>query len=250
MANVNSTNFIFAFAAISCIICSALLSGASVSLKPLQDANIKLDQQKSVLVAAALVKETAAPEEISSWFAKDENGNAAVVALVIDQKSGQPVDSPSVDDFLKKPDSYKGKAVVYECRKAGSECFILPVVGKGLWGPMKGYLAINKDVNTILGISFYDHKETPGLGAEITEPWFKDQFKNKKLLNQMGAFSKENFSGVRVLKGYKVADKPESDQPHYVDGISGATITSIGVTEIMTQFILDNYLTYLSGKSS
>ena len=104
--------------------------------------------------------------------------------------------------------------------------YAIPLEGKGLWSTLYGYLALEKDGSTIMGITFYAHKETPGLGAEISKPWFSDNFKGKKLLDQSGSLA-----SVKVFKGKaKDSGLPED---HVVDGISGATITADGVTDLI-----------------
>lgn len=111
---------------------------------------------------------------------------------------------------------------------AATVSYVYPVAGKGLWSTMYGYLAVKPDGNEIIGVAFYKHGETPGLGGEIEQKWFTDSFKAKTLYN--GA----TVEGVEVVKG-KVADNPaKAARAQYaVDGISGATLTGNGVTKMM-----------------
>lgn len=252
MVNVNSNNFTVVFAAISCVIASVLLSASNLGLKDLQDSNVKTDKQRSVLLAAGLVDSNAPAEEVQAWF-EPSDGKAAIAPFIIDQSSGKIVTDIELSTYNKKPEKFPGKSLVYECTKPGKESVILPIKGQGLWGPLYGYLALGKDGNSVLGICFYDHKETPGLGAEITEPWFMAQFqsdKGKKLLSKSGDYSKESFVGIKALKGIKVIDKPESEQSHLIDGISGATITSNGVSDVLTNTIYEQYSAYLKNRKS
>ena len=106
------------------------------------------------------------------------------------------------------------------------EVFIIPISGKGLWSTLFGFIAIGKDGNTVKGITFYKHKETPGLGGEVDKKWFQDNFIDKKI------FQDDNLISVRVVKG-KVETLPESQWPHAVDGITGATITSKGLSDFL-----------------
>jgi Na+-transporting NADH:ubiquinone oxidoreductase subunit C len=246
VADVNKSSYTIVFATVSCVICSVLLSGASVLLKDLQDKNKKIDQQRNVLMAANLAGPDTSAEDIEQWFAKNEEGHSDIKTIVINTETGLSDDSVAIEAYKKKPKNFPKNKLIYECVKEGSECVILPVTGVGLWGKMYGFLALQSNGDDVLGISFFNHKETPGLGAEITEPWFKDQFKGKKLLKTPGDFS--SYHGVEVRKGIKVQNLPEKDQPYCVDGISGATITSDGVTKIFTKYVTKNYLPYFKNK--
>jgi Na+-transporting NADH:ubiquinone oxidoreductase subunit C len=246
VANVNSNSFTIGFAAVSCIISGAILAGASLGLKDLQQQNVKVDKQRSVLLSAGLIDETTKTPEIVSWFENKPEGSD-ISSYVIDTVTGKKDETLKVEEYLKKPDSFKTKKIIYECKKPGSECLILPIKGQGLWGPLFGYIALSSNGEDVLGICFYDHKETPGLGAEITEPWFTQQFlksEGKKLLKTAGDFSKESFVGMRLIKGTTVTK--DSDKPYVVDGISGATITSKGVSEVLTSYLRDQYAEFLA----
>lgn len=252
MANVNSNGFTLVFAAFSCILAGALLAGASQGLKDLQDTNIQLDKQRSVLSSAGLIDETATAEDIGNWFSGE---NPLVKNYIIDTKTGRKDTTITTETFDKKPKSYRkqGKEMVFECTKQGQESLVLPITAKGLWGPMHGYLAVGKTGNDVLGLVFFDHKETPGLGGEVNAPYWKDQFTikgGKKLLKTEGDFSADGFRGITVLKGKKVVDIPAEEQAYHVDGISGATITSNGVTEVLTESIFASYSKFLSLRRS
>jgi len=106
--------------------------------------------------------------------------------------------------------------------------YIIPIDGFGLWGMMYGYIAIDKDLNTVNGIRFYNHQETPGLGGECEKPWFTDQFIGKKILSEDG-----KFISVSVIKGKASELYDEKEVGHYVDGISGATITGKSITDFV-----------------
>jgi Na+-transporting NADH:ubiquinone oxidoreductase subunit C len=252
VVNVNSNIFTIGFAALSCVISGALLAASNLGLKDLQDLNVKIDKQRSVLMSAGLLGQSASPDEIASWF---EGDTPAMKNYIIDTATGKKDDTLSVETFSKKSELYrsKGKELVFECVKKGSECLVLPIKGQGLWGPLWGYLALDANGNDVLGVVFYDHQETPGLGAEITADWWTVQFEKdagKKLLSKVGDYGKDSFRGISVLKGKSVEDIPAADQPYYVDGISGATITSTGVTKVLTQDLLDIYAEFLSQRRS
>ena len=105
---------------------------------------------------------------------------------------------------------------------------IVPISGKGLWSTLYGYIALESDFNTIKGITFYKHGETPGLGGEVEKEWFQANFVGKKIYNL-----EEELISVAVVKGKASDVLADADLAHGVDGISGATITSNGVTEFL-----------------
>ena len=108
--------------------------------------------------------------------------------------------------------------------------YIVPVEGYGLWDMIYSYIAFEKDINTIRNIRFYEHKETPGLGGECSKPWFTNQFKQKKIIDDAG-----NFRSVTVAKGKASDSVSEMDLQHYVDGMSGGTITGNGITKFLSE---------------
>jgi Na+-transporting NADH:ubiquinone oxidoreductase subunit C len=121
---------------------------------------------------------------------------------------------------------------LFKCTKNDSTFYVVPMVGTGLWGPIWGYVALNEDMKSIYGASF-DHKsETPGLGAEIKEPFFEDTFIDKEI------YEESKYVSVSVVKSGKAGNSK-----YAVDGITGGTITSNGVSEMMyrTMAIYDNY---------
>ena len=131
---------------------------------------------------------------------------------------------------LKKPDDQQSLPVFIARLDNGDTAYVLPLRGKGLWGPIWGYISLKSDFNTIYGAMF-DHKgETPGLGAEIGQQWFIEPFKGKTIFDQNG-----KFTSIQIIKG-GAAD----DNPHGVDAISGGTITSKGVEKM----IFDNLGSY------
>lgn len=247
MVNVNSNGFTIGFATLSCVISGVLLASANLGLKDLQDLNVKIDKQRSVLTSAGLIDSSADKKEIASWF-DSSNGAPAVSTYIIDTKSGLKDDTVSVTAFQKKPNLYPNHEIVFECKKEGQECLILPLLADGLWGKMKGYIALAANGNDVLGVVFYDHKETPGLGAEVTEAWWTKQFKkseNKSILKTAGDYSADSFVGIEVKKGGL-----KSEGPHQVDGISGATITTKGVKEVLTSTLRDTYAEFLKKRRS
>ncbi len=118
------------------------------------------------------------------------------------------------------------------------EVFVFPISGKGLWSTLFGFLALGKDKNTVKGITFYKHLETPGLGGEVDKEWFQNNFVGKKIFN-----SSNELVSIKVLKG-KSSSLPKEEQIHAVDGITGATITSKGLSDFLLSD-LTRYETFL-----
>jgi Na+-transporting NADH:ubiquinone oxidoreductase subunit C len=210
------------FALIICTVCSLLLSGVSEGLRDRRELNQALDVKKNILKAVDLrdpLPKKASQDQVLSVF------NSKIEARVIDS-SGEfvsGVDPETIEDG-------QGLYPIYiykENERTLAYCF--PIVGKGLWSTLYGYFALEPDAKTVRGITFYQHGETPGLGAEIEADWFTSNFKGKKVWDSQDA----ELQPVAVVKG-KVQDSvPASEQQHYVDGISGATMTSKGVTEMV-----------------
>jgi Na+-transporting NADH:ubiquinone oxidoreductase subunit C len=226
-----SNKYVLGFALIICMLCSALVSSTAVALKERQDANKALDQARQVIRVAGLADAGAAlpQEEVDRIF---EN----IQGRVIDRETGEYLDVPvaSVDPIKESkdpamsastPSEFKAAQVarlsnrlqVFEVKTPGKECLVLPIHGKGLWSTMYGYLALKGDLSEVVGITFYEHGETPGLGGEIDNPSWKAQFPGR------GVFSADGV-GLGVVK----ASAPR-DESYEVDGLSGATITTKGV---------------------
>jgi Na+-transporting NADH:ubiquinone oxidoreductase subunit C len=122
---------------------------------------------------------------------------------------------------------------MYLANVDGKQLAVIPMVGKGLWGPIWGYVALESDYNTVYGAVFNHKSETPGLGAEISEGFFQEPFEGKKIYDENG-----NLVSIDVKKG-----GADASNPHAVDGITGGTITSNGVAEMLerTLGIYDSY---------
>ena len=228
--DVNKNTYIFGFAAIMVVLVASLLSTAAISLKPLQDINIEAEKKQNILTTLGI--------EVTREEAADIYKQKITNSYVIDDK-GQVVDGDAFTiDLGKELKKDKSEQVfpVFESEDNGSTSYIIPLRGKGLWGPIWGYLALKDDMSTISGAVF-DHKsETPGLGAEISLSWFQEPFIGKQL------FDGTEFKSVTVVKG-----GASEDDMHGVDGISGGTITADGVTD-MLQERLTNYLPFMMAK--
>lgn len=218
--------------------CSTLVALAAVGLKPMQDANKSLDQKKNILSAAGIYD---ASRDIDDQF-------SIIDTRIVDLSSGELVANETLDpasfdqlgsalkedtgSAVDKADDIAGIkrkenfSLVYLVKKDDSvDQIVLPVRGKGLWSTMYAYVAVDGDLSTIRGVSFYEHGETPGLGGEVENPRWQSGWRDKQLYDDTGDLS------VAVVKsGTQV--KPE-DQAYQIDGLSGATITTQGVDNLM-----------------
>ncbi len=229
----NSNKFIFIFSSVMVVIVAVLLSTTSIGLGPLQAKNIRIEKMQNILGSVGVESNTANAEKLFAQYIQEQ--------VVLDYK-GEPVknDVSAFDIDLKKEldKARLGKPQnqlfpLFVCIKENKKYFIIPVRGKGLWGPIWGFIALEEDMNTIYGASFGHKTETPGLGAEIETAAFQERFIGKKILDDTG-----NYVSVKVIKGNK-----NSDNSHAVDAMSGATVTSDGVSE-MIQRTLANYIPY------
>jgi len=250
-----SNGYVFGFAAAVCVVCSLAVSGVSLSLRDKQDLNRLRDERASILGALGLPEDGRAldgPTIDKLWEDRVQQR-----FLTPDGKVVQPADSATYDqDGDGDLDDDDVDLAVKAARKAGDKpdvlsvfvrmdgkspgAYAIPLTGNGLWGPLGGYLALDRSGKEIMGTTFFAPKETPGLGAEIQEPKFEDQWKGKKVVDQGKS------APVRVVKG-EAANMCPDDLEHCVDGVSGATITCRGVDEMVSRAIdwYDGYLTEL-----
>ncbi len=235
----DSTGYTIGFAVAVCVLCGVGVAGAAVALSERQAENKVLDQQKQVLLVAGLLKaeQSASPDEIKGLFEKNirrevinlKTGEAAkdVQADGFDQRRAQkdPATSTAAPANAAKVFRLPNNALVYHVLKDGkTDTLILPIEGYGLWSVLYGYLAVDKDATTVKGITFYAHAETPGLGGEVDNPKWKALWPGRKIYDAQGK------PALAVIKGR--AGDPATD-PHRIDGLSGATITSNGVTNLI-----------------
>ncbi len=231
-----SSRYIVMFAAAVCGVCSIFVATAAVSLRDRQELNAQLDVQKKVLQLVGLMEagESLSPDEIQQRYA--DNIQARVVNLstgnYVEEIDASTYDqrAAAADPDLSReapPNAAKVRrvpenALVYQVKEDGEvRSLILPIEGKGLWSTLYGYLALQADSRTVEGITFYEHAETPGLGGEVDNPRWKSLWEGRK------AFDDQWQVALRVKKGN--AGSVQED-PYQVDGLSGATITSRGVS--------------------
>ncbi len=222
-----------------CAFCSVAVAGSAVLLRPRQIENRELDRQTRVLEVAGLIKPGQPPEraEIRRLF----QDNVRVVAIELATGADAPeIDLATYDPRRAARDPTTSRqapenearvarvphhVLVYLIERAGSvDRLILPMEGLGLWSTLRGYLALSADGTTVRGITFYEHAETPGLGDGIDDPSWQAGWDGRKIFDQTGKVR------LRVIKGR--AGPPDSD-PFRVDGLSGATLTANGVSNML-----------------
>lgn len=221
--DVNKNSYTFVFAAIMVVVVAAILSFAATSLKPYQDENVRQEKMQNILYSIGVDVSRAEASQLYDSYIKEE--------LVINNGSvKEGLEAFNIDmakEVRKAPE--ERDLPLYIAEKDNETYFIIPLQGSGLWGAIWGYIALERDVNSIYGTVFDHAGETPGLGAEISTPIFMGQFAGKKIKNVDG-----DFVGIDVRKG-------DASTDNQVDGISGGTITSDGVEAM----IKDNIVPYL-----
>ena len=222
-----------------CLICSLVVSASAVSLRDLQKENKLNDKRIKILQVADIYDPNISiAEQFSELESKfidfntglmmDEYNNFSIDdydQIVVTKDPNLSSKVPTSEDIaIIKNRENVGKIYILRDEIGTIDKLILPIRGYGLWGTLYGYISIEDDFNTVSGIEFYDHKETPGLGAEVDNPKWKAQWKGKKIY-------KDNKVNLAVIKG-KV-EVGDSEASYKIDGLSGATITSRGVTNMV-----------------
>ena len=218
------------------LVASILVAGTAIALRPVQERNAERFRQQIILEVAGIYEPGA---DVGELFGRIE-------ALVVNLDSGEYVTDLDANEFdveeaAKDPDSSVAipteedvaglrrrarNAPVYLVRSGGAvEQIILPVYGPGLWSTMRGFLALDADGNTVRGLRFYEHAETPGLGDQIDKPAWRQQWAGKEL------FAGGAEPRIEVIKGFVETSSP--DAIHQVDGLAGATLTARGVTNLI-----------------
>lgn len=223
-----------------CLVCSVLVSTAAVSLKPLQLANADLDKKRNILEVTQLLREGASIDELF----------AQVEPKVVDLESGEYVESIFPDQYDQRkaakepsqnvvipPDKdiaqirQRAKYATVYLLKEGERVtyFILPIHGYGLWSTLYGFLVLEGDANTVFGLQFYEHRETPGLGGEVDNPIWRSKWRGKLVYDRTGV------PRIELIKGTVAPDDPNAK--FHVDGLAGATLTADGVTNMLRYWL-------------
>ena len=240
MANKESTVRTLTVAVLVCLVCSVFVAGAAVALKPTQAENRQLDKQRSILAIAGLGEAGMSGKEVKALFAE------RIRARVVDLDKGafsDAQDAASFDPLKAAKDPKLSEALpaeqdiasikrrehfstVYLVEKDGAlETLILPVRGYGLWSTLYGFVAVKGDLNTVVGLGFYQHGETPGLGGEVDNPKWKALWPGKTLFDDAGK------PIIEIVKGG--VDPASAQAGHQVDALAGATLTSNGVDHLL-----------------
>ncbi|CAM5232882.1 MULTISPECIES: Na(+)-translocating NADH-quinone reductase subunit C [Stutzerimonas stutzeri group] len=229
-----------------CLVCSVFVAGAAVALRPTQQQNALLDKQRSILAIAGLGQANMSAKEIRALYGE------RIVARLVDLQTGKFSDEFDAQQFdplaaakdpalsaslpgeqdiasIKRRERY---SIVYMVEKDGQlDTLILPVRGYGLWSTLYGFMAVKGDLNTVAGLGFYQHGETPGLGGEVDNPKWRGQWPGKELFD-------DGKLAVQIIKGSVDPQSPKAD--HQVDGLAGATLTSNGVNNLLHFWLGEN----------
>ena len=235
----HNTLYTVLFATAICIVCGVLVSGAAVSLKARQEMNSALDKKKKVLEAAGLI-EAGASVSVADVDRLFEDIETVAVDLRTGEESADfdtegydplgaasdpttSFEAPANASAIKRLPHY---TAVYKIKDEAGDLsmLVLPIEGIGLWGTLYGFIALDSDMNTIRGLTYYKHKETPGLGGEVDNPRWKGLWPGRR------AFGEDRLPKIAVIKGRA---GPATESPYQVDGLSGATLTSRGVTNML-----------------
>ena len=249
MSSKDSTKRTLLVAFSLCVVCSIVVSGTAVVLKPMQDANSILDRNKNILSAAGL-------------FDPQQDGDEVVAerfsefsSYVIDLNEQRVLSDEQLEELQIDKDSYDQRLVINDPNYSEAlapqedvanikrrviypmiyvvaedqeiETIVVPVSGYGLWGILYGFLALEGDANTVKGLAFYELKETPGLGAEVRNPRWMALWPGKRIYDEAGEVA------LRVIKGQGSGD-------YEIDGLSGATLTTRGVDDLIQYWLGDD----------
>ena len=230
----NSNSYTIIYSVIIVVIVAFLLAFVFQALKPMQDANVALDKKKQILNSLNI-------RDLNDAQADAKYKEVVVADRVIDEKGKVLLPGTTGGENagfkLESKDYKEGKLTLYICRVNGETKYVIPVYGMGLWGPISGYIALNADKSTVYGVYFNHESETAGLGAEIKDnkAW-QEKFQGKKLF--------KNGDGKAIALS---VEKKVEDPTTQVDAVTGATLTSNGVRDMLHE-ALGKYLVFINQK--
>ena len=237
-----SNTYIFVFSTVMVMLVATLLSFVAEQLKPFQEKNVEIEKKLDILRSVGIARDIDDVKDKNTFVEEAFEKNIAK-SFTIDPAGELKTEVEAFKVNLKaelaKSTEERNLPVFVYVDEDGKEIYILPLQGKGLWGPIWGYISLEEDMTTIYGAIFAHAKETPGLGAEINTEWYQAQYLGKKIFDNAG-----KFTSVRVVKGGS-----DPADPHAVDAISGGTITSVALQEMMEE-CLGNYETFFKTKSN
>ncbi len=232
--NKQSNTYTIIYISVMVVLVAFLLAFVAIYLKPTQQKNIAIDKMSQILNSVNIVSTPEDAEELYAQYIDDAfviNANGELIA-------GESFNM-NIADQLKQPEAERTLPVFLFKKEGEADRYILPLWGAGLWGPLWGYIALEADGNKVYGAYFSHKGETPGLGAEIEKPEFQQQFKEKQL------FTNGELTSIGVMKS---GQKPQNGSD-YVNAISGGTITSKGVENMLKDCILP-YAKFLESLNS
>lgn len=230
----NSNSYTIIYSVIIVVIVAFLLAFVFQALKPMQDANVALDKKKQILNSLNI-------RDLNDAQADAKYKEVIVADRIIDEKGKVLLPGTTGGEDagfkLESKDYKEGKLALYICRVNGETKYVVPVYGMGLWGPISGYIALNADKSTVYGVYFNHESETAGLGAEIKDnkAW-QEKFQGKKL------FKNGDDKAIALSVEKKVEDPTTQ-----VDAVTGATLTSNGVRDMLHE-ALGKYLVFINQK--
>ncbi|MCX2838197.1 Na(+)-translocating NADH-quinone reductase subunit C [Salinimicrobium sp. MT39] len=230
----NTNSYTFIFAIIMVVVVGVVLAFAATSLQPRQYENMRQEKMQNILATVGVETDRAGAEALFEQYIKEQ----LVLNNEGQEKEGVNAFDVDLAKELKKVDTEQNFPL-YIAEVDGETYYIIPLRGAGLWNAIFGYIALQDDVNTIKGAVFDHLGETPGLGAEITQEWFRERFTDEKIFDENG-----ELIGVSVVKGNSSTSKDDNK----VDAISGATITGDGVSDMISER-LQHYLPYFKSKT-
>ena len=234
--NTNSNTYTIVYASVIVVIVAFLLAFVATALKPTQDINVAVDKKQQIL--ASLNERGMAKSDVETKYAElvklDPIYNEKAEVAQAGDKEGEKGQKDQEAFKVANKDITASNRPLYICEKGGETIYVVPVKGAGLWGGISGYVALKADCETVYGTYFTHESETAGLGARITEEWFQTSFNNKKI------FGEDKTKVIlSVLKKGKTVDGVGPD--NFVDAVTGATLTSNGVND-MIQKCLQDYI--------
>lgn len=234
---------VIVFALVICVVCSLLLSATSQALKDRQDEQVELDRKMNVLKAFGVDVVDAngkkiTKAEIDKYFTEN------IHEIFINKETGEEIPgltSAGLDksELKARTHEQRSRLPLYVWKENGEPTkYAFPTSGMGLWSIVYGYIALDQDLSTIIGVTFYKHGETPGLGGEVSTEWFQSQFGGKKI-----------YENGKLLRFEVVKGKAPEDSNHSVDGITGATMTGNGLNNFLNRDIsyYDKYFSRIRG---
>ena len=243
MSSNDSTSRTLLVAFSLCIVCSIIVSAAAVLLKPAQEANKTQDLKRNVLAAAGMYDDSVSVDEqfeqISTRIVDMRTGKFTDEVNAEDYDQRKAAKDPAASDALTSAQDLakvarrEHYAIIYLVEDAGGDIdkIILPIRGYGLWSTLYGFIALESDGDTVAGLGFYEHAETPGLGGEVDNPRWKSSWPGKQVY-------RDGEVAIGLIKG--AVDPANANASWEVDGLAGATLTARGVTNLVQFWLGEN----------